>query len=147
MNREDRIKVSQLASILELIKAFNKAAPLQHAVSFLHIALNPGLAVSELATATGTHLSTASRHVRALAGLDQGCYSPPLVASGFGRDDRTKAIHLTHDGQKVIASVLLLFNGSASAPGIEPKTLKGREPVQPHKATSHRTVWNPFSDI
>ena len=72
MNRDERIRVSQLVRILDSLKSSSPTMPLQHAISFLHIALEPGLSISELARTTLIPLASASRHVKALAGSGPG---------------------------------------------------------------------------
>lgn len=112
MNKVDRVRVSQLVRILDALRGSSPNMPIQHAVTFLHIALKPGLAVTELARVTRTHLATTSRHIRALAGLGPGSHAPALVASDFGKDARTKAVVLTEAGQSLMGTVLDLLSKS-----------------------------------
>lgn len=92
MNPQDRMRVHQLVDVLGLLRASIPTMPLHHTVTFLHAAINPGLAVTELSKVIGLPLPTTSRHVKVLSGA--GLRMPGLVACGYGKDGRTKAVLL-----------------------------------------------------
>jgi DNA-binding MarR family transcriptional regulator len=87
--------------------------------------------------ATGIHLATTSRHVQALAGKGRGAHKPALVASGFGKDDRTKAIYLTDAGRSLLGAVLVAMReppqGSEDGPAeasSSSSSLFSRQPIR-----------------
>lgn len=148
MNKIDHLRVSQLVRILDAMRGSSPNMPIQHAVTFLHIALKPGLAVTELARAMQTHLATTSRHVRALAGLGPGSHVPALVASDFGKDARTKAVVLTEAGQSLMGIVLDRLSGMSLASEAtsenSPRAVRGREGKNTRTVTPERIAWDPF---
>ena len=72
MNRDERVRVSQLARILDMLKISSPSMPLQQAIFFLRITLELGLSISEFARAAQVPIASASRHVKALAGSGPG---------------------------------------------------------------------------
>ncbi|WP_341916345.1 MarR family winged helix-turn-helix transcriptional regulator [Polaromonas sp. YR568] len=117
MNRQDRAQLQQLIRVLDKLKGSNPDMPLQHAVAFLHIAVQPGMNITDLSEVSQTTLQSASRHVQALGKL--GKEKKMLVAAGFGRDGRTKALLLTDGGRslanEVVASLKPLLNANVRA--------------------------------
>lgn len=104
MHRQDSERLRHLIGILDQLKAFNPNMPLKLAAAFLHIAVRPGINITELAQASQTILQTASRHAHALAGPGrEGAGS--LVAVGYGHDGRTKALLLTDEGRRLSNAV------------------------------------------
>lgn len=147
MNSDERIRVTQLARNLDALKQTSPAMPLQHAVSFLHVALEPGLSITALAKSTGFTVASSSRHVRALAGLGPGGHKPALLASDFGKDARTKAILLTDAGRSLLRTVLDSLSGTPvskpdAADSPAPCPNNGRK--HPHRAPPQRIPWDPF---
>lgn len=147
MNSDERIRVSQLVRNLDALKQSSPAMPLQHAVSFLHVALEPGLSVTALAQSTGFTVASSSRHVRALSGLGAGKHTPALLASDFGKDARTKAILLTDAGRSLLGTVLDSLSGTpvskpdaADSPAPCPNTSRKHS----HRAPPQRIPWDPF---
>lgn len=104
MNQLDREHLRRLIGVLDQLKAFNPEMPLQHAVAFLHISVQPGVNITELAQIQQTSLQSASRHAHALAGAGK-TQRGGLVAVGFGIDGRTKAILLTDEGRRLSNAV------------------------------------------
>ena len=144
MNKIDHLRVSQLVRILDAMRGSSPNMPIQHAVTFLHIALKPGLAVTELARAMQTHLATTSRHVRALAGLGPGSHAPALVASDFGKDARTKTVVLTGAGQSLTGTVLDLLSKSAPVFEIAPAMQQDGDRKSAPNVEPYRIPWDPF---
>jgi DNA-binding MarR family transcriptional regulator len=147
MNSDERIRVSQLAYILDALKISSPAMPLQHAISFLHITLEPGLSISELARAAQVPIASASRHVKALAGSGPGSHNPALVTSGFVKDERTKAILLTDAGRSLLGTVLDSLSGTPvpkpdAAGSPAPCPNNGR--MHTRRAPPQRIPWDPF---
>jgi DNA-binding MarR family transcriptional regulator len=147
MNSDERIRVSQLARILDVLKISSPAMPLQHAISFLHITLEPGLSISELARAAQVPIASASRHVKALAGSGPGSHNPALVTSGFVKDERTKAILLTDAGRSLLGTVLDSLSDTPiskpdAADSPAPCPNNGRKHT--HRAQPQRIPWDPF---
>ena len=147
MNKDERIRVSQLVRNLDALKQTSPAMPLQHAVSFLHVALEPGLSITALAKSTGFTVASSSRHVRALAGLGPGKHLPALLASDFGKDARTKAILLTDAGRSLLGTVL---DSLRDTPVSKPDAVDSPAPCpnngrkHPHQAPPQRIPWDPF---
>lgn len=106
MNRQDRSQLQQLIRVLDKLKSSNPDMPLQHAVAFLHIAVEPGMNITALSEASQTTLQSASRHVQALGKF--GKEKKTLVASGYGKDGRTKSLLLTDSGRSLANSVIAL---------------------------------------
>lgn len=104
MNQQDRERLRRLIGVLDQLKAFNPEMPLQHAVAFLHISVQPGLHITGLADVQQTSLQSASRHAHALAGAGRAKRGG-LVAVGFGIDGRTKALLLTDEGRRLSNAV------------------------------------------
>jgi DNA-binding MarR family transcriptional regulator len=148
MNSGERIRVSLLVRNLDALKQTSPAMPLQHAVSFLHVALEPGLSVTALAKATGFTVASSSRHVRALAGLGSGKHTPALLASDFGKDARTKAILLTDAGRSLLKTVLDSLSGTPaiSKPTVadKPEPCPNNGSTHTHRAPPQRIPWDPF---
>jgi DNA-binding MarR family transcriptional regulator len=148
MNRQERMRVNQLVHILGHLKGSSATIPLQHAVSFLHIALSPGQTLTQLAQTTHAHIGTASRHVKALSGIGHGSQQPPLVAYGFGKDGRTKALLLTDAGRRLLGAVHASLSAMSPASGAVPA--EGLPPVSdgdrknPRSVTPDRIAWDPF---
>ena len=118
MNQTDRENIRKLIGILNLIRAFNPDMPLQHAVAFLHIAVQPGINITELAGVQQTLLQSASRHAHALAGA-RIAKRVGLVAVGYGVDGRTKALLLTDEGRRLangVAAAMASSNLSVTSP-------------------------------
>lgn len=111
MNQQDRERLRRLIGILDQIKAFNPDMQLQHAIAFLHIAVRPGINITELAQAQQTILQSASRHAHALAGAGRD-QRGGLVAVGFGINGRTKALLLTDEGRRLSNAVAVAMNHS-----------------------------------
>ncbi len=144
MNKVDRLRISQLARILDVLRGSSPSMPMQHAATFLYIALKPGLAVTELARAMQTHLATTSRHVRALAGLGPGSHAPALVALDFGKDARTKTAVLTEAGQSLMRTVLDLLSKSAPVFEISPAIQRNCDHKSAANVEPYRIPWDPF---
>lgn len=147
MNRDERIRVLQLAHVLDVLKISSPAMSLQHAISFLHITLEPGLSISELARAAQVPIASASRHVKALAGSGLGSHNPALVTSGFVEDERTKAILLTNASHSLLGTVLDSLRGT---PVSKPDAADSPAPCpnyghkHAHRAPPQRIPWDPF---
>jgi len=114
VNAEQRGKIVAFERVLNQFILINPTTPLQDAVAFHHVCLNPGLGVTKLGTASGVPKATASRHVKALAGVGPGAHIPALVTRGTGRDERTKALLLTEEGQRVLDQIV----GGAGQEGV-----------------------------
>jgi DNA-binding MarR family transcriptional regulator len=104
MNRDERMRLVQLVHVLDILKAICPTMSIQHAVALLRVAIQPGLSVTQLAESSRVPLASTSRHVRALRMATPKV--PALVVSGFGKDDRTKAVLLTADGQHLVSKLL-----------------------------------------
>lgn len=104
MNRQDRDHLQDLLRSLNQLKAFNPEMPLQHAVAFLQIAIQPGITITELAQATGSSFASASRHAQALGRPSR--QKEALVVTGFGKDGRTKALLLSCGGVRFANAVV-----------------------------------------
>ncbi len=83
---------------------------LDHLVSLLTIAAEPGLSVNELAEKTNTPQASASRYVAVLAGRYQNDATEPpvaLITQEIRADDpRRRALFLTPDGHRAIMAII-----------------------------------------
>ena len=111
MNQQERERLRRLIGILDQLKTFNPDMPLKHALAFLHIAVRPGINITELAQSQHTILQSASRHAHALAGSGKDQRSG-LVAVGFGVNGRTKALLLTDEGRRLSNAVAAAMSAS-----------------------------------
>lgn len=133
MKPQDLIRVHQLVDVMGLLRASIPTMPLHHAVTFLHAAAKPGQAVTELSKAMELSLATTSRHVQVLSGA--GLRMPGLVACGYGKDGRTKAVLLTDAGRNLIRAVLVALEGG-------PRSVNAEPPAS--GSTPQRISWDPF---
>lgn len=109
MNRVERMRLVQLVHTLGLLKDICPTMSIQHAVALLRVAIQPGLSVTQLAESSGAPLASTSRHVKALR--EAAPKVPALVVSGFGKDERTKAVFLTDDGRQLVGKLLSCLEG------------------------------------
>ncbi|MER9976244.1 MarR family winged helix-turn-helix transcriptional regulator [Mesorhizobium sp. M0085] len=83
---------------------------LDHLVSLLTIAAEPGLSVNELAEKTNTPQASASRYVAVLAGRYQSDAAEPpiaLITQEIRADDpRRRALFLTSEGHHAIMAII-----------------------------------------
>lgn len=113
MHQQDRVRVKQLIYLLDDLKASDTNMPITHALAFLHVAVSPGLGITQLAKASGTTVGSASRHAQAL-GRPLGSGGVPLVVTGYGVDSRTKSLLLTDEGRRLINRVVESLNRLAT---------------------------------
>jgi DNA-binding MarR family transcriptional regulator len=143
INRDERMRLVQLVHMLDLLKGTYPTMSIQHAVALLRVAIQPGLSLTQLAESSGTPLASTSRHVKALRVANPRV--PALLVSGFGKDDRTKAVLLTDDGRCLVSKLLTCLDGlvpERSLPeegeaqnfGLEHPTCKSQK----------RIAWEPF---
>jgi DNA-binding MarR family transcriptional regulator len=146
MNRDERMRLVQLIHLLDLLKHNYPAMSLQHAIALLRVAIQPGLSVTQLAASSRAPLASTSRHVKALRVTTPK--APALVVSGFGKDDRTKAVHLSDDGQRLVSKLLACLDGLVTERGVlgddEAQNLGCARPLC---KSPKRIAWEPFGAI
>jgi DNA-binding MarR family transcriptional regulator len=109
--RKSKGQQTALNSIVLIIKAFRSLKglfPLQHAETFLHIAMRPGITVKELCDLTGQSQSSMSRHIAemTLAGRD-GRPGHDLVEDRRDPvETRRVAVFLTPKGKDFVSKLL-----------------------------------------
>lgn len=100
-----------LNSIVRVIKEFrslNELFPLQHAETFLHIAMRPGITVKELCDLTGQSQSSMSRHIAEMTLAGRGGRSGHDLVEDR-RDPveaRRIAVFLTPKGKTFVSKLL-----------------------------------------
>ncbi|TIO06899.1 MAG: hypothetical protein E5X88_21020 [Mesorhizobium sp.] len=116
INATQRARLLRLKDAIASLRGLN----LDHLVSLLTIAADPGLSVNELAEKTNTPQASASRYVAVLAGRYQtDAAEPPiaLVTQEISADDpRRRALYLTPEGHHAIMAII---NVDGPTSGIE----------------------------
>jgi DNA-binding MarR family transcriptional regulator len=123
---------------LELFKEGNSTIPLQQVITFLHVALEPGIGITEVACKSQTHIASTSRHARVLRG--RGGRKPALVVTGFGKDERTKPLLLTDEGRRLVNSIL----GVANTKAVEATQGDKEGGKDVASITTSHVAWDPF---
>jgi hypothetical protein len=100
MDRDDRITLGIFIGFLAEFDEHSPEATIRHLMTFLTVALEPGIKVTELARRTSCTLPSTSRHVRGMA--VHAATGKAILALGF-TDGRSKAVMLTDNGAKLIA--------------------------------------------
>lgn len=98
-------------SCLERLQSMDPEMPIQRAMALIHVALRPGMSVSDLAGEMKMSQSTASRNVGAWGRInrhhEQGHDMIEMKESPADR--RVKNLALTPSGQRLIASLSACF--------------------------------------
>lgn len=102
---------------LEVLRSVNKDMPIGAAVSFLQIAVNEGLSITELSNKQGDLLATTSRYVQAL-GDTRGDKRPGLELVSAAVDPtefRKKVLKLSPQGRRISNQIVDAINARLSA--------------------------------
>lgn len=103
----------EIEGFLELLRELQKIDPefpLQYAVCLAEVTLDEGLSVTQLSNRTGLALSTVSRIVGALSQYRQMGEPYELITlTTSATSRRTKEIHLTAKGKRVVGNIVGLM--------------------------------------
>ena len=103
-------EISDFLILLRELQKIDPEFPLQYAVCLAEITLHEGLSVTDLSNRTGLALSTVSRIVGALSKYRQMGKPYELIDLKMSEASRrTKEIHLTTKGRKIIDSIAALM--------------------------------------
>jgi hypothetical protein len=103
MGIDDRIELQRFVERLEVFVAIHADCTARQVISFLHIALNPGINLTQLSKRTGMAATSATRHCRAFGFEEMG--EECLVVSGY-TDGRNKALLMTDHGIRLVGVLL-----------------------------------------
>jgi hypothetical protein len=120
MDRDDRITLGIFIGFLAEFEAHSPEATIRHLMTFLTVALEPGMRVTDLAKRTSCTVASSSRHVRGMA--VHAATGKALLALGF-LDGRTKAVMLTDNGARLVAMLtrrLAYVPAAKNADGVHP---------------------------
>lgn len=103
-------EIEGFLALLRELQKIDPEFPLQYAVCLAEIALHEGLSVTQLSERTGMALSTVSRIVGALSQYRQMGKPYELVElKTTAHSRRTKEIHLTAKGKKIVGNIAKLI--------------------------------------
>jgi|SRR5712672_1135950 DNA-binding MarR family transcriptional regulator len=102
---------ARLAAIRQALVNLRSDLSLEHAISLVTIALEPGLSVNELADRIGAPQQSASRYAAALLGRYQNPLAeterePLIIQRVNAEDPRKRALFLNDNGREVIARMM-----------------------------------------
>jgi DNA-binding MarR family transcriptional regulator len=109
LERNEQRNIEVLIGILEQFRKMDQEIPIQYVVSFLHIALEQGLAIQDLQTKIDMSQSATSRNVAALSDW----FKPKENKRGHGlvkshedlMDRRKKTVELTLKGHALLREI------------------------------------------
>lgn len=95
--------LNRLAGAIEELRSINPELPAQTAMTFLVVALNPGLKIGDIGDRLGVSHAAASRNVGALgSGVRGGAAGLNLIATEESPEDsRAKVVNLTSKGMRL----------------------------------------------
>ncbi len=103
MEVNDRIELQRLVSRLEEFVALYSDCTVRQVISFLHVALSPGISVTELSRRCSATLTSTSRHYKAFSVEELG--EKGLVAAGY-RDGRSKSLLVSDNGKRLVSTLV-----------------------------------------
>lgn len=113
-SQEDRVALNRLSLMLNEFRKLDPEIPVQQLSTFLAVAMEPGITVTDAGTKAGVGLGSVSRHIDVLgkprttaAGRTVGLSL--LVATPDPVDRRRKTVALTAKGQRIADTLLDLL--------------------------------------
>lgn len=108
---ENEKALRKLLRLLEEFRKLDPEMPLQQAVTFVEVALRPGISVTELSDRVGQALSSTSRNVAALGEVNRNRQQGHnlVVAKEDPLERRKKIVSLTPKGRRVAETLITLL--------------------------------------